>query len=1086
MNIRFLILLLISLIIAACQEERIVQDVNLTNSVLDLGPEETRVDFRNDIFYTPSLNIIEYLYFNNGGGVAVGDIDNDGLEDLCFTSNQGIDKLYKNLGDLKFKDITEEAGLRMDSTWSTGVAIDDINNDGYKDIYISKVDHAESKSVHNLLYINQGDGTFVEESKKYGLDFSGYSTQITFVDIDLDGDLDAYLLNHSIHSTESYGSTKKRETVSQESGDRLYENRVSQGDPIFRDITSKSGIYSSALGYGLGVVAADVNGDGFPDIYVGNDFHENDYLYINQGDKTFKESIATYTSHTSQFTMGVDAADINNDGMVDLFTTDMMPNDPEIFLKSGGNDTEQLKKVKDNLGFGLQYSRNHLYVNSSNNQFSEQANITKTFATDWSWSVLMQDFDNNGLTDIFISNGIINRPNDLDYINYINTPKNRQQENESNDDFNKRLIDQMPSLKLENILFRQEEDLTFSDVGSSKIGKPNYSHGSAYADLDNNGTLEIISNNVNAPASIISFENGNNFIGVKLKSASDQTVKGAKVFLHTGEESQMREYSTTRGFQSSSTHNIHFGIGENKQVDSITVVWNNSKRSVINDPKVNTYHEIGIQNATAIHLPGISDSDQHFKVVPLPIVHQENEFDDLDSEPLMHAKYSSKGPALLVHDFDKDGFKDIFLGGSRGNAAQLFNGTASSKFKKKEVAVFDTDARYEDIDASLIDFNKDGLQDLYVVSGGNDKNQLDESLQDRIYFNDGKGDFLRLPLSLPHMNGSTVAVHDYDNDGYEDMFVGASNIPGAYGVSPISFMIKNENGGAVSIVHKDKMGMISDAQWIDLDSDGTKELCAVGEWTTPKVLESKNDTTVINLEDRLFPELLNGLYRSIDFGDINRDGKPDLLLGNQGYNTALQNEEVELYLDDFDNNSFIDPIILRSYFGNMIPLSSKDQLQKQIPSIKKVFPDFNSYSMISGIEELVAKSTANIKKSLVVDELGSYILMSSKDGFERLMLPREAQLSAINKMLWMPELYGGSLLVCGNENSASHALGNSTANAASLFSGYDDKEKIFTRITKIKLPSGTVVRDACMYDPSSVIIGTNDGPLYLLQFESPD
>lgn len=1083
MNIRYQIILLVGLIFLSCQEDK-QPSQNSGSEFVDLSSLETGIDFRNDLHYTADLNIIEYLYFNNGGGVAVGDIDNDGFEDLCFTSNQGVDRLYKNLGGLRFKDITETAGLRMDSTWSTGVVIDDINNDGFKDIHISKVAHSNTPTVHNLLYINQGDGTFLEESKKYGLDFSGYSTQISFADIDLDGDLDAYLLNHSTHSTASYGSTEKRKVADERSGDRLFENKTNQGEARFVDVTASSGIYSSALGYGLGLTTSDINGDGYPDIYVGNDFHENDYLYINQKDNTFKESIAEYTAHTSQFTMGVDAADMNNDGTLDLFTADMMPYDPEIYLRSGGNDTEQLKKVKKNFGFQEQYTRNHFYINHVGLQFSEQANITKTFATDWSWSVLLQDFDNNGLPDIFISNGIINRPNDLDYINYINTPENRIRESESEDAFNKRLIDQMPSLKLENILFLQEGNLMFSEVNNSKIGVPNYSNGAAYADLDNDGTLEIICNNVNGPASIMSLGVSNNFIGVRLEHERDKTAKGSRVYLYRGDKIMMREYTTTRGFQSSSSHKIHFGLGNLTAIDSLKVIWNNESQSILISPEINKYHKVKKAEITSKQIVEQTQQDHDYDINALQIRHIKNDFDDLDSEPLMHRKYSAEGPAFLVEDLNGDGFKDIFLGGSRGNAAQYLEGSATDQFLKRAVKVFDKDARYEDVDAALIDFNKDGHQDIYVVSGGNDKNQLDESLQDRIYFNDGNGDFLRLPLSLPHMNGSTIAVHDYDGDGYEDMFVGASNIPGAYGVSPLSFILKNEQGAAVSIVHKAKLGMLNDAQWVDLDGDDTKELVAVGEWSKPVILKVQNDTSFTEVSDILSQRnVMTGMYRSIDIGDINADGKVDILIGNQGYNTAWQDNGVELYLDDFDENSFIDPIIMTEYNGKMIPFISKSELQKQIPSIRKTFPDYLTFSKVDGVETLFKKTKNGIKKSISIEELGSYMLLSGVDGYYKVMLPRAVQMTTINSMLWLPNLYGGSLVVCGNDHAASHALGNSLANAVSIYSDYDNDTKTFEQQTRINIPTGTVVKKAVTYSDNSILLCTNNGPLYLLDFK---
>lgn len=1074
--------MLICLCLIACESDD-TSVLAIDSDVIEHSSEITGIDFINKLSYTTDFNIIEYLYFNNGGGVGVGDIDNDGLEDLFFTSNQGVDKLYKNLGDLKFEDITETASLNLDSTWSTGVAIDDINNDGYKDIYVSKVSRDSFSTTHNLLYINQGDGTFIESAKEYGLDFSGYSTQISFADFDLDGDLDAYLLNHSVHSVDSYGSVEKREKLDPRSGDRLFENQISEGKANFVDITESSGIYSSALGYGLAVITSDINGDGLPDIYVGNDFHENDYLYINQGGNIFKESISSYTAHCSQFTMGLDAADINRDGTLDLFLTDMMPHDPGIYLMSGGNDTEQLKKIKKEFGYLEQYSRNHLFINEQQKKFSEQAYITNTFASDWSWGTLLADFDNNGLTDIFISNGIIKRPNDLDYIQYINTPENRQKDDESADEFNKRLIDQMPTLQLKNILFSQHEEMQFSDIASSKIGEPNFSNGCAYADLDNDGSLEIITNNINKPVSIYKNQTKKNFIGVNLKLQNNTTAKGTRVYIHYNDMIQMREYMTTRGFQSSSSHKLHFGLGDVTQIDSIVAVSASGMARVYN-PGINTYHDLTLskRNENLLTESKLKSSNDHqVRLSTIPILHSENEYDDLDNEPMMHRKYSAEGPAFLVYDFNQDGFKDIYLGGARTIPAQYLEGTAGNGFIKKDIEVFLKDARYEDIDAALIDFNNDGYQDIYVVSGGNDKNQLDESLQDRIYFNDGKGNFLRLPLSLPHMNGSVVAIHDYDNDGYEDMFVGTSNIPGAYGVAPVSFILKNMEGGAVSVVYKDNIGMVSDAQWVDLDRDGKQELIVVGDWMKPMILKSVSDTSFREANE-LLPNGEVGLYRSVSSADINGDSLPDLLLGNQGYNSAFGTDKLELCLDDFDDNSYIDPIIFQNYFGADIPFANKEQLQKQIPSIKKNFSDYKTFATVDEISKLVSKPKDAIKKNTIVDELGSYFLFSSSDGYHKIEVDRQAQLSPVNKMLWMPEILDGTLIICGNDNSSSHALGNSKANALNIFFGFDSTLNAFTKQANVVLPADAVVKEVQNYDEQSVLVSCHSGSIYLLQF----
>ena len=1040
---------------------------------------ETNIDFNNQLHFDPEINIIEYLYYYNGGGVAIGDIDQDGLEDIYFTANQGPDKLFRNLGALKFEDISIQSEIIQDSTWSSGVSMDDVNQDGLLDIYVCKVDLNSDKAVHNLLYINQGDGRFIESAEAYGLDFSGYATQVSFFDMDLDGDLDVYLLNHTEHSTNSYGSTDKRLIQDSKSGDRLFENTGKSNQFRFVDVTENAGIYSSALGYGLAVITTDINDDGFPDIYVGNDFHENDYLYINQGNNTFKESIAEWVDHTSQFTMGVDAADINQDGKLDLFTTDMMPQNPMIKLKSGGNDSEVIANIKKDFGFHKQYARNHLLVNDCRHQFTDRAYISGTFATDWSWSPLVQDFNNDGVSDIFISNGIVKRPNDLDYINFINTPNNRQLPNESVGEYDQRLIDKMPTLTLHNIIFTQSEDLHFSNFTDSKVGTATFSNGAAYADLDQNGTLEIVSNNINAKATIISTMPDKNYISIALNSQDTHTTKGARIKVYSDGNFQMKEAVTTRGFQSSSTHRIHFGLADVELIDSVIVYWPDRSIQVIEDVKVNQHYDIlknGIENRND-EFQCITDS--LFRLSSLAFRHRENAYNDFENEPLMPRSYTREGPAITFYDFDQDGYVDIYLGGARQQAAQLLMGDANYKFTVRSQEVFNKDAYYEDIDAAILDYNGDGHQDIYVVSGGNDKNQLDQSIQDRIYINDGEGNFKRLPLSLPHMNGSTVEIFDFNKDGYDDMFVGSQNVPGAYGVSPLSFILENVQGLGVRIAHKSNLGMVSSAAWTDVDLDGQEELLMAGEWMGVKALQFDGDTSFVSKDLDSF-NLPTGMYRDISVHDVNSDAIPDIIIGNLGLNTQWRAGPVSLYLGDYDGNDFIDPIIFETYSGTTIPFDTKDALSKQIPTIRKAHSGYESFSRVTDIESLV-KGDRSTLKSYTVDELASFMLMSDSSSYHKVLLPADAQLSPVNDILWMEDVYGGSLLVCANDRSGSHAMGISDGYAATLYTGLYQDTDDFSEVHHIPLPIGTVVKEAFRYDKQTIILATHNGPLYLLE-----
>ncbi len=1041
---------------------------------------EHDIDFVNQLRYRPELNIIEYLYYYNGGGVAIGDIDQDGLEDIYFTSNQGPDKLYNNQGDLQFEDISASAGILQDSSWSSGVSIDDINQDGLLDIYVCKVDFSDDQSTHNLLYMNQGDGSFKEQAAEYGLGFSGYSTMASFFDFDLDGDLDVYLLNHTEHSTNSYGSTDKRAVNDPRSGDRLYENMGQAGGYQFKDITTEAGIYSSALGYGLAVSTTDVNADGYPDIYVGNDFHENDYLYINRGDGSFVESISSWVDHSSQFTMGVDAADLNQDGRLDLFTTDMMPYDPQIRLKSGGNDSELVAQIKEDFGFHKQYARNHLLINHCEERLTDRAYMTGTFATDWSWSPLIQDFNNDGSPDIFISNGIVKRPNDLDYINFINTPENRQLPEESTAEYHQRLIDKMPTLALENILFTQGSDLSFSPVNESQVGSPTFSNGAAYADLDQDGILEIVSNNINARPTILKSQGGQHWVSFQLVDTSRATTKGSQIRVFADGQQRLREAITTRGFQSSSSHELHVGLGGAMQIDSVQIIWPDRTVQWLYDVSMDQSHEITKSGKVASQKVMACKVNPPFTVQLLPIRHQENDYDDLKNESLMPKSYAAEGPAVVSHDFDQDGYGDIYLGGARGQAPQLWMGGPAYGFQRSTQQVFEKDAYYEDVDAALLDYDGDGHQDIYVVSGGNDKNQLDKSLQDRIYINDGKGNFKRLPVSLPHMNGSTISISDYNRDGYDDIFVGTLNVPGAYGVAPVSFILENQQGLGVRIAHRAKLGMVTASGWADIDGDDADELLVTGEWMGLRVLAFDGDTSFVS-KDQAGPDIPVGMYRHLHLADVNDDAKPDFIMSNLGLNTQWRQGPVSLYLGDFDGNEFLDPLIFESYAGADIPFAAKADLERQVPTIKRKHSGYQSFSQVTDLQALVGSEDA-LKKTYVADELATYIMTSSSAGYQKIRLPDLAQLSPTNQALWIEQLLGGCLLVCSHDQQGSHLIGMSEGFAAVLYAGYDAKTGSFAKSYPVNLPVGTSVKEAIRYDEDSIILATHDGPLYMLQF----
>lgn len=1067
---------LTGLLWTACEE--LAPDAS--GAMLSFSAEQTGIDFSNDLQETPQLNIIEYLYYYNGGGVAIGDIDNDGLEDLYFTANQGPDKLYRNQGNLRFADISEQANILSDDTWSSGVAMADLNNDGYLDIHVCKV--GMLSEAHNQVYINQQDGTFREMSAELGLDFQGFSTQAAFLDYDKDGDLDLYLLNHNIHSVRSYGTIEKRQGQDPYAGDRFFENRMNEEEQAFVEVTEQTGIYSSPLGYGLAISCADLNGDGWTDIYVGNDFHENDYIYLNNGDKTFTEAVADWTDHTTQFSMGVDIADINNDLLPDVFSTDMLPFAEEVYLKSGGEDTDQVRRIKADLGFEPQFARNHMQINTGRASFVDLALKTRTFATDWSWSVLLQDFDNNGAKDIFITNGIVKRPNDLDYINYLNSEAISQYA-EDDPERTQKLIEKLPAQKLPNILFRQTGDLEFTDLSDSQVGTPSFSNGAAFADLDQDGILEVVVNNINEPASILKYDTEGasaNYLTVNLNDPAKHTTVGTKAYAYLGDESRYQELQPVKGYQSSSSYRLHFGLGEATQVDSLIIIWPDGKKQMIPTVAANTLLEVTKDNAGPTVMFDPIRADQPFNVFPLR--HTENDFNDDENEKLIPEILSREGPAALYEDLDDDGIKDLVIGGASGQPARLLKGKQDGSFENIELSDFARDARYEDVSAATIDFDGDGDRDLYLASGGSMAQELDKVLEDRLYLNNGGMDFRRVPLSLPHTNASVVAVADFDGDGFEDIFVGARSIPGSYGLSPYSFILKNRGGTGIDIAYKNRFGMVTAAQWVDYDSDQDLDLVMAGDWMPVTILENDGAGKLEFLPaEAKFPEL-SGFWNTLALTDLNGDGQMDILAGNLGTNTLLTADEahpVKLYLGDFDGNGGVDPIIFHYFFDRYVPLGSKDKLVSHLPGLKKSFVSYEDFSQVSSFEQLLPDAQEQLVETKEVNELRSMLFLSQESGaYTAVPLPDRLQSMTLQD-IYRDDARGNIYFIGSNQEQVA-VLANAMTAKAVMVNGFDPATQSFKQVDWLGLPAGINARTLIRLENGSGLLITNDNYPFLV------
>jgi enediyne biosynthesis protein E4 len=1065
---KYLITLLILVVCLSCKNKEALFE--------KLSSAETNVNFTNQITENEKDNVLNYEYFYNGGGVASADFNNDGLQDLYFTANQSSDKIFINKGDLKFADITPSSGIKYNGEWKTGVSVVDINNDGWQDIFVAVSGNIENPELRgNKLYINNKNLTFTEKAAEYGLNLKTYTTQAAFFDYDKDGDLDVYLLNHNVKDFERFDVQAVHFMRDSLAGDRLMQNNNGK----FTDVSIAAGIKGNPIGFGLGIHTADLNNDGWTDIYVSNDYLEEDYLYINNKNGTFTDEIKSKTNHISYFSMGNEIGDINNDLLPDIMTTDMLPEDNKRQkLLFGPEKYEAYLSMLKN-GIHPSFMRNMLQINNGDGTFSEIAQLAGVSNTDWSWSILFADYDNDGYKDLFLSNGYLRDYTNMDFMKYY-ADEGRQYGSSIMD-----VVKRMPSTKTPNYIFKNNKDLTFSNKQKDwNFEDAMITNGTISVDLDNDGDLEIITNNLNEESFIYKNLSSEKKLGNYLSlSCSDTRKVGAKFYIFGDKLKQFQEFSPIHGFQSSSSSNLHFGLGELLKIDSLTIVWPDGKIQKQTNISANQVLKIAYApNASSFAIPSSSVFFTENKAINC--THNQIPLNDFSRQILLPQMYSYQGPKIAKSDVNGDGLEDVFIGNGKGFPSELFLQSSSGTFIKKDQPDFKQDELATDTDAVFMDIEKDGDLDLIVSSGGYEYLPNDLMLQNRVYINDGKGNFKKsfdALVDTPYSDSSLETI-DFDKDGDLDLVVGGSIVPWNFPISNPSRLYRNDAGKFTKVDDPlfSNLGIVTDIKQTDFNKDGWPDLVIVGEWTGIQMLQNNNGifTKLDNETSKMV-----GAWSSVEAVDIDKDGDEDLIIGNQGLNSQLKasdKEPVSLFYQDFDDNGKIDPILAYYTQGKNYPAYSRDEISDQIVSLKKKYITHEAYSTAT-IDEVLADFKGKDIKKMEINILESVILENDKGTFKPKKLPIQAQFSPIYA-IESADINGDGyldLILGGNQSKGRVRLGNIDANYVQVF--LNDRKGNFSHHSSLGIKGD--VRGLKLVN-GQLLVGINSSPARSFQLKA--